>query len=139
MGGKGVSDSNATGGFESVTPYPRVGQILQYPILRPEPRLFLATCGRSFIAEQRTGCQTVHERDCSQYRKADGNDRMHAEHISQCQGVVFKPSTVNSKPTRHQGMRSTSDLLSCFSVVDVRCGAFRSSRISGSLITDILA
>ena len=50
----------------------------QYPIfvLRPEPRLFLATCGCSFIAEQRTRCQTVHERNCSQYGKTDGDNEV---------------------------------------------------------------
>ena len=48
--------------------------------LRPEPRLFLATCGRSFLAEQLTRGQAVHERDCSQYRKAGGDDGMHDEH-----------------------------------------------------------
>jgi hypothetical protein len=55
-------------------------QTMEPPTLRPVPRLFLATCGRSFIAEQRTRCQTVHERDCGQYRKTGGDDGMHDEH-----------------------------------------------------------
>ncbi|HQU80000.1 MAG TPA: hypothetical protein PLU47_11105, partial [Azonexus sp.] len=48
--------------------------------IRPEPLLFLATCGRSFISEQRTRCQTVQERDCSQHDQADGDDRMRDEY-----------------------------------------------------------
>jgi hypothetical protein len=56
----------------------------QYPIffLQPEPWLFLATCGFSFIAEQRTRCQTVHERDCSQYGEADGDGEVSEQHQS---------------------------------------------------------